>query len=1053
MRPIKLVMSAFGSYAGRTELDFTRVQSGIFLITGDTGAGKTTIFDAVTYALYDQTSGGRRDGSMMRSQYASEDVETYVEYTFSYRRDVYTVRRNPEYMRLGKRRRADGSPRFVKEAPKVELTLPDGKVFQGKKREIDQKIADIIGLDADQFTQIAMIAQGDFLKLLHAQSRERKKIFSRIFHTRFYYRVQEELKRQSTSLYIELEDNVKSVRREIGRAECEADSAYETEWSALTGLPIPDREETLRLLGLIIKEGGEKEKRRRAEADRLQGRLDELHGAMKEGETVNRLFQAYEEACETGMRLRERKGAFRETEAGIACARRVERVRAKEAEFETIRAAAEESGQSLLRLERKEKESAAAAREAYAAEEAAREELSRKEPEYTETLVRLGDALRQYDALKEQEEERDRLSALLCKMRDECEKAASEADRLEVYVRGLRKEQEELAGSQAERDRLSAKAGILTDRVSALEALEQSVQQICVFETACREKQQNEAECTAAYVEASAVYEQKYRAFLDEQAGILAGVLEEGKPCPVCGSCGHPAPAHLSDDAPSQEEVEAAKERRNQAELVRESAAQALGEAAGRLRTEREVFERECRKILGPGAGADPAEAEAEIRREAGACRREAEDTKQALCRAQKNVKRYAAVQEEYEKQERELSLKNNALKESRQKLQELEREYSRQNALAEEKKNKLEYRSKDEAEKRRNEVYGLLEELRERCAKARERYERALQDQRRTEGERSGEEKRGRQLDVQRRKAEEGFREALAQEAFASAKEYEAKKPLLESAKEMESALEQYRAQVRDNEAALKLLGSQIEGKERADVEALKLEAEELSRKIRDIRGEQIRLGGMNSKNREIREELRKEFEKKGDLQRQYELVGNLSRTANGNLSGAVKLDFETYVQRQYFKQIIQAANKRLVQMTNNEFILQCRDVKSLGSQGQAGLDLDVLHLLSGTVRDVKTLSGGESFMASLSMALGLADIVQNTAGAVHLDTMFVDEGFGSLDDGSREQAIKVLNELAGDSRLVGIISHVNELKEQIDNKLIVTKTEKGSSVRWSFD
>ncbi|WP_279230156.1 SbcC/MukB-like Walker B domain-containing protein, partial [[Clostridium] hylemonae] len=152
-------------------------------------------------------------------------------------------------------------------------------------------------------------------------------------------------------------------------------------------------------------------------------------------------------------------------------------------------------------------------------------------------------------------------------------------------------------------------------------------------------------------------------------------------------------------------------------------------------------------------------------------------------------------------------------------------------------------------------------------------------------------------------------------------------------------------------------------------------------------------------------------------------------------------------------FKQIIQAANKRLIQMTNNEFILQCRDVKSLGSQGQAGLDLDVLHLLSGTVRDVKTLSGGESFMASLSMALGLADIVQNTAGAVHLDTMFVDEGFGSLDDGSREQAIKVLNELAGDSRLVGIISHVNELKEQIDNKLIVTKTEKGSSVRWSFD
>jgi exonuclease SbcC len=177
--------------------------------------------------------------------------------------------------------------------------------------------------------------------------------------------------------------------------------------------------------------------------------------------------------------------------------------------------------------------------------------------------------------------------------------------------------------------------------------------------------------------------------------------------------------------------------------------------------------------------------------------------------------------------------------------------------------------------------------------------------------------------------------------------------------------------------------------------------------------------------------------------------MVSNLNRTANGNLSGTVKLDFETYVQRQYFKKIIYAANKRLIKMTNGEFILQCRNLKNLGNQGQAGLDLDVYHMLTDSVRDVKTLSGGESFMASLSMALGLADIVQNSAGGIRLETMFVDEGFGSLDDMAREQAIKVLTELAGDNRLVGIISHVNELKEQIDTKLIVTRTEKGSKIK----
>ena len=183
--------------------------------------------------------------------------------------------------------------------------------------------------------------------------------------------------------------------------------------------------------------------------------------------------------------------------------------------------------------------------------------------------------------------------------------------------------------------------------------------------------------------------------------------------------------------------------------------------------------------------------------------------------------------------------------------------------------------------------------------------------------------------------------------------------------------------------------------------------------------------------------------------LQKRYEMVSNLSRTANGNLSGSVKMDFETYVQRQYFKRIIHAANKRLIKMTNGEFILQCKDVKNLGNQGQAGLDLDIYHMLTDSVRDVKTLSGGESFMASLSMALGLADIIQNAAGGIKLETMFVDEGFGSLDDASREQAIKVLSELAGSDRLVGIISHVNELKEQIDMKLVVKRTEKGSTIK----
>ena len=254
MRPIKLTMSAFGSYSGMETIDFTKIQGGLFLVTGDTGAGKTTIFDAVTYALYDRTSGGRRDGNMMRSQYADDEAETFVEYTFAYRDGQYTIRRNPEYMRAGKRKNADGKIRLVKETSKVSLIMPDGKEFQGKKREVDQKIEQIIGLDAGQFTQIAMIAQGDFLRLLHAESKERKKIFSKIFQTQIYRDVQEQLKEQGKALYIQLKENEADIRREMERVDADG-SKVQKVWGDLISQEMPSAEAVTETLGRILKEG------------------------------------------------------------------------------------------------------------------------------------------------------------------------------------------------------------------------------------------------------------------------------------------------------------------------------------------------------------------------------------------------------------------------------------------------------------------------------------------------------------------------------------------------------------------------------------------------------------------------------------------------------------------------------------------------------------------------------------------------------------------------------------------------------------------------------
>ena len=293
MRPVRLTLSAFGSYAEEETIDFTQISGGLFLITGDTGAGKTTIFDGIMYALYDRTSGGERDGSMMRSQYAPEDAQTYVELVFSYRGEEYTVRRNPEYYRAGKRKRPDKKTHLVKEAPKVSLLLPGGEEYQGKKKEIDQKLEEIIGLDAAQFTQTAMIAQGDFLKLLHAESKERKQIFSRIFKTSLYRKIQEELKEQAKQVYTVLEECEQDCKKELERVEFPDFGSLEEEknrWKVFLEQEIPDEKEVHKQLNEICRYDTEEEKKLAEELREVQKEITRLQIFIQKQEETGRLF-------------------------------------------------------------------------------------------------------------------------------------------------------------------------------------------------------------------------------------------------------------------------------------------------------------------------------------------------------------------------------------------------------------------------------------------------------------------------------------------------------------------------------------------------------------------------------------------------------------------------------------------------------------------------------------------------------------------------------------------------------------------------------------------
>lgn len=934
MRPVKLLLSAFGSYATKTMIDFEQARQGIFLITGDTGSGKTTIFDAITYALYGETSGGMRSGSMMRSQYAAEDEKTYVEFSFDYRGDVYQIRRNPEY-RITKLLK-NGKIKEQKVAAAVELTLPDGMVFPGKKKETDEKIAELIGLDVKQFTQIAMIAQGDFLKLLYTKTEERKLIFSRIFQTTLYYRVQEELKKRFFALDEKLSYNRQAILQETARIRC-MDPEQKEQLRGLgehTLLPV---EEYCALTGEICRRGKKEEKEEQKNLETVQGAVRELTGAL---------------------------------------AKALEQKKLKEQLTEAQTQLADQEQRGTLLAEAKQKTA---------------EERKKQEPELLEQQVAAKQALERFDALEEKVKAEQKAKEALA--------AAKEAfAALEEKEKEL-KQMYEL--SQQKLQQLQNTESRLAEAREKERICAQSRQEIRELREGSRQwerEQKKEQDCRErllfAEQEAKRLiyrYETDYEQFLFAQAGILAEHLNDGEPCPVCGATEHPKPAKLSAGAPSEACIRKEKEESEQAKKGREQchlAFVAQGEKTQAAKNRCEEQWKRCVEALkaqeqdvtdAAGQMPDTGQIEA-LLKQAGKLEAEAHEKAEA---ARKEDLARIQLQKQAEEQKEQLAALAAEVETERKAETSLELawlEKQKERAVWQE---TLVYADKKEAEDVKNSLEARLKALQEA--------------------------------------------ETLAQQAYH----------------EWEKTCSLLRGTIAAGEKALK------EGKEE-DPEALREALEEKSGLQKAAEKRLAELHSENGVNEAVLTELKKYAAQRKDMEQEAAVLETLSKTANGRLGGMAKLDLETYVQRQYFRQIIAQANRRLVVMSQGQFVLKLKDSESAGKSKNEGLDLSVYSLVTDTVRDVKTLSGGEAFMAALSMALGLSDIVQRTAGAVHLDMMFIDEGFGSLDDGAREQAIRVLRDLAGENGVVGIISHVAELKDGIEKKLIVKKTERGSTVSW---
>ncbi len=1087
MRPLTLTMSAFGPYAGRTEVALHRLgRAGLYLITGDTGAGKTTLFDAVTFALYGEASGAEREASMLRSQYAAPETPTEVELVFEYDSRTYTIRRNPEYDRPKKR--GEGT---VRQRAEAELRRPDGSVVTGS-REVTAAVSELIGLDRGQFAQIAMIAQGDFLKLLLADTRKRQEIFRNIFRTRYYQVFQDRLKAESGRLRDGCESARESVRQYIGGAVCPEEDRlarlqsgelpFEEAEALIAGQIERDRQaqresgaaqeavsarltEVSALLGRAEQIENTRQERQRLQTQALSQRdllaqaqtrwereeaqaprREELETALRTMEAELPRYQEAEERAKELQRLSEETARHRTAveEARLERETQARRLTDLRADVETLRTAGED-WQRLLR----EREAAERTQEA---------------------LTRLGE---QWQLWRESAAAEEEARHLQKRLSAEIESKSQALKALQDHLRASRETLTASAGLPAERDRLLARVERVRERTRDLEALQKLLGERGDTEKSLTEAQDAYRTASEAAETASRNYQEKNRAFLDAQAGILAQNLRPETPCPVCGSLHHPALAAMPQSAPTEAELEEAKRAEAQARHVERERSGRSGELTALMwAQESSLIEGLRRHVEAPSLP----EAEKQIDQCLCDIRQEQETLRQALLDIEAQLSHREALEGEARHQEEEAA----GVEEERQALvlrqAEADRRQSRLQGETEQRRCQLAEGLRahlpdlppEEAEARlparqaaASEILRAVEERQREAAerlKRREALEAALPL---TEAGVQAAERRLTQsqealtaLESQRaaqRAQAEALRAQLPCESLAEAQARhqalsQERDTLLASKEAAQREREECRLALAQTEAAVEQLTEVLRAAGPVDRTAAEAEQEALMTQQRALQERQQTIAARLSANQTALTRMRERWAELRTLEERWTWLRALSNTVNGTLAGREKIALETYVQTACFDRILRRANLRFLAMSDGQYELK-RQREAENNRSQSGLELEVIDHANGSRRSVRTLSGGESFLASLSLALGLSDEIQSAAGGVRLDTMFVDEGFGSLDEETLQKAVAALSGLAQGDRLVGIISHVSELKDRIDRQIVVKKDRAGGS------
>lgn len=1048
MKPIKLTMQAFGSYADKTVIDFREPDQNIFLITGDTGAGKTTIFDAIVFALYGESSStlNKKSGTLLQSQFASFDVVPYVEFEFSegYGDDekVYTIHRTPQhytYYKTGKRK---GQRKDKAEAGTISLTVPDGTEYPPK--EANKHIVDIIHLTKEQFMQVAMIAQGEFMDVLRKTSNEKKEIFRKLFHTEVYNEIVDELNDRRKNSEKDLNTLITQCMTIVG------------------GLDI--KEEPLDSLIMHIKKG---------EITYLEELLEELEVyCEKSEENVSKEEQSYRKLNEQKAEAKEKLNKGEDLKDNY---QKLKEIELKIKEYESLSTKIHENYALINKIQNAYK-----IKQAYTNYTNDQKRLDELKHNLEENQKKLPGYKDKADSLKKQEtrinENRDKVNEEYTNIlnstneyKDKYNKIIESKNELSAMTKQIQDKNKELEDIKTQIEDIKAKKEHSQEEYNSFSDLDKQEAELSTSRQTLKylkkdhqnilnttneinklnkelESIQNQYHFYAQeYTDKYAIYDQANRRFLDNQAGILAKDLKEGEPCPVCGSIHHPHLAQLeSGEAPTKEEVEKLKEdadlsNRKQVEYSEKAHA-----------TKQQIEDKNQKLIndikdLGTSLECDDQSLFGSLLKE----KEEGLDKlKETLISHRKKFDQLKKFLEEADHRLEKLEKQEDALQSI---IHDKEIEKNTIQTTITTLTSQLAYKSKEEAEELLRKITKKKEETDYTYKQFNEKLNEANGQFTQCQTLINDALERLPELEKTLKKSYDQYNDLIVskkcenwQELTDSYKETDIKK--------FNDDYIKFTKGYTDITARRDALLESINNQPIPDIDALNKVFDELNNQY-DIKGQELELLRYNYKTtKKAYENLNNNSSNYKKTIHQHNLLTNLYNQLSGNVSGS-RMDLETYVQRTYLEHILLEANKRFYDMSLGQYELHLKNIEQAGEGKNKGLDLMVYSYITDSEREINTLSGGESFMAALSLALGMADEIKASASSIDLDIMFIDEGFGSLDDHSRDEAVKVLKDMSEGNKLIGIISHVSELKQEIEDQLIVSKDDHGSHIKWQIN